>query len=173
MAALRIFNTLYENGFAAPAFLCRTGTGFCAGELPMNVFREGISMGTILIIVLLLLLLGAWPSWPYSRGWGYYPSSSWALCWLWCWCWRLWDAFDRDAAMAKKKLLEDIKLSPARFYRLPGDVMRDRRFGDAERLEILRAWRDEAEAQAVAPLIENAIGELESRLPAHSDHAAE
>ncbi len=32
-------------------------------------------MGTILIIVLILLLLGAWPSWPYSRGWGYYPSS--------------------------------------------------------------------------------------------------
>lgn len=32
-------------------------------------------LGTILIIVLLLLLLGAWPSWPYSRGWGYYPSS--------------------------------------------------------------------------------------------------
>ena len=32
-------------------------------------------MGTILIIVLLLLLLGAWPAWPYSRGWGYYPSS--------------------------------------------------------------------------------------------------
>jgi hypothetical protein len=41
----------------------------------MNDFRERISMGTILIIVLLLLLLGAWPSWPYSRGWGYYPSS--------------------------------------------------------------------------------------------------
>ncbi len=33
-------------------------------------------MGTILIIVLLLLLLGALPSWPYSRGWGYYPSST-------------------------------------------------------------------------------------------------
>ncbi|HVZ27635.1 MAG TPA: DUF3309 family protein [Rhizomicrobium sp.] len=32
-------------------------------------------MGTILIIVLILLLLGAWPSWPYSRNWGYYPSS--------------------------------------------------------------------------------------------------
>ena len=31
-------------------------------------------MGTILIIILLLLLLGSWPSWPYSRGWGYYPS---------------------------------------------------------------------------------------------------
>ena len=31
-------------------------------------------LGTILIIVLLLLLFGAWPSWPHSRGWGYYPS---------------------------------------------------------------------------------------------------
>ncbi|HEY0107469.1 MAG TPA: DUF3309 family protein [Rhizomicrobium sp.] len=32
-------------------------------------------LGTILIIVLLLLLFGAWPSWPHSRNWGYYPSS--------------------------------------------------------------------------------------------------
>jgi hypothetical protein len=31
-------------------------------------------MGTILIIILVLLLIGAFPSWPYSRGWGYYPS---------------------------------------------------------------------------------------------------
>jgi Protein of unknown function (DUF3309) len=31
-------------------------------------------LGTILIIVLILLLLGALPSWPYSAGWGYYPS---------------------------------------------------------------------------------------------------
>jgi hypothetical protein len=31
-------------------------------------------MRTILIIVLLLLLLGALPTWPYSTGWGYYPS---------------------------------------------------------------------------------------------------
>ena len=29
---------------------------------------------TILIIILILLLLGAAPTWPYSRGWGYYPS---------------------------------------------------------------------------------------------------
>lgn len=29
---------------------------------------------TVLLIVLILLLLGALPSWPYSRGWGYYPS---------------------------------------------------------------------------------------------------
>jgi hypothetical protein len=31
-------------------------------------------LGTILIIVLILLLLGALPAWPHSRGWGYYPS---------------------------------------------------------------------------------------------------
>ena len=31
-------------------------------------------MGTILLIVLILLLIGALPSWPYSSSWGYYPS---------------------------------------------------------------------------------------------------
>ena len=31
-------------------------------------------LGTILLIVLILLLLGAIPAWPYSRGWGYGPS---------------------------------------------------------------------------------------------------
>ena len=31
-------------------------------------------LGTILIIVLILILLGSLPAWPYSRGWGYYPS---------------------------------------------------------------------------------------------------
>jgi hypothetical protein len=31
-------------------------------------------VGTLLIIVLVLLLVGALPSWPYSAGWGYYPS---------------------------------------------------------------------------------------------------
>lgn len=31
-------------------------------------------MSTILIILLILLLLGALPTWPYSSGWGYYPS---------------------------------------------------------------------------------------------------
>jgi hypothetical protein len=31
-------------------------------------------MVTILIIVLVLLLIGAIPSWPHSRNWGYYPS---------------------------------------------------------------------------------------------------
>ncbi len=31
-------------------------------------------LGTILLIVLILLLLGAIPAWPHSRSWGYYPS---------------------------------------------------------------------------------------------------
>jgi hypothetical protein len=31
-------------------------------------------MGTILLIILVLILIGAIPTWPYSRGWGYAPS---------------------------------------------------------------------------------------------------
>ena len=31
-------------------------------------------MPTVLIVVLVLLLIGAVPAWPYSRSWGYYPS---------------------------------------------------------------------------------------------------
>ena len=31
-------------------------------------------MVTILLVVLVLMLLGAWPSWSHSRSWGYYPS---------------------------------------------------------------------------------------------------
>jgi hypothetical protein len=33
-----------------------------------------MSLGTILLIIIVLLLIGAIPSWPYSRGWGYGPS---------------------------------------------------------------------------------------------------
>jgi uncharacterized protein DUF3309 len=31
-------------------------------------------MSTILIVILVLLLIGALPTWPYSAGWGYYPG---------------------------------------------------------------------------------------------------
>ena len=31
-------------------------------------------LSTILIIILILILVGSFPSWPYSRGWGYGPS---------------------------------------------------------------------------------------------------
>jgi hypothetical protein len=35
-----------------------------------------MAIGTILLIILILLLVGAVPSWPYSRGWGYGPSGN-------------------------------------------------------------------------------------------------
>jgi hypothetical protein len=31
-------------------------------------------LGTILLIVLIMMLIGAFPAWPHSRSWGYYPS---------------------------------------------------------------------------------------------------
>jgi len=33
-----------------------------------------MSLGTILLIILVILLIGALPTWPYSTGWGYYPT---------------------------------------------------------------------------------------------------
>jgi hypothetical protein len=71
--------------------------------------------------------------------------------------------------MSKKKLFEDIKHNPARIYRAPGDVLRDRRFADPERLEILQAWRDSDPGVAE---IDAALAEVENRL-CHTGHAAE
>ena len=75
--------------------------------------------------------------------------------------------------MSKKKLFEDIKQNPARIYRAPADVLRDRRFADAERLEILRAWRHGQPGAAQEAEIDAAITELEGRLLITSGHAAE
>ncbi len=33
-----------------------------------------MTLGTILLIILILLLVGALPTWPHSSGWGYYPT---------------------------------------------------------------------------------------------------
>jgi Protein of unknown function (DUF3309) len=33
-----------------------------------------MSLGTLLLIILIIILIGALPTWPYSGGWGYYPS---------------------------------------------------------------------------------------------------
>jgi low affinity Fe/Cu permease len=38
-----------------------------------------MTIGTILLILLILFLVGALPTWPYSRKWGYYPSSGLAV----------------------------------------------------------------------------------------------
>lgn len=66
--------------------------------------------------------------------------------------------------MAKKKLLEDIKARPPRFYRLPADVVRDRRFNDDERLQIARAWAGMAADDAIGRQIDDVILEIENRL---------
>lgn len=43
--------------------------------MPLNPKPESkLMLGTILLIVLVLLLVGALPSWPHSKSWGYFPS---------------------------------------------------------------------------------------------------
>ena len=70
--------------------------------------------------------------------------------------------------MARKNLLEDILRNPAKFYRTPADVLRDRRFEDTERAEILRAWSGADDTRGAE--IAAALSELESR---GVHHAAE
>ena len=39
-----------------------------------NKLKREVHMNTILVVVLIVLLIGALPTWPYSANWGYYPS---------------------------------------------------------------------------------------------------
>lgn len=39
-------------------------------------------MGAIFLIILILLLVGALPTWPYSSGWGYYPTGGLGLIFI-------------------------------------------------------------------------------------------
>jgi hypothetical protein len=38
-----------------------------------------VGLGTILLIILIILLIGSLPTWPYSGGWGYYPSGGFGI----------------------------------------------------------------------------------------------
>lgn len=38
-----------------------------------------MTLGTVLLILLLLIMIGALPTWPHSRSWGYYPSGGFGL----------------------------------------------------------------------------------------------
>ena len=75
--------------------------------------------------------------------------------------------------MAKRKLFEEIKLNPRRYYRAPSDVNRDRRFSDEERLRILAAWeldmRSTTDVSESADLrlrqVADARAEVEKRMP--------
>ena len=75
--------------------------------------------------------------------------------------------------MKKAKFLQDAKLDPARFYRNPADVMRDRRLTDEDRLQIIDAWERNTKSQdndgAVAGIEEqlSRLRELRERLGPH------
>jgi hypothetical protein len=56
-----------REGFLAPALSELS-------SLAHNFKENLMSLGTILLIVLILILIGAIPTWPYSRSWGYAPS---------------------------------------------------------------------------------------------------
>jgi hypothetical protein len=47
---------------------------FQGGDNVFNAWRYDMSLGTILLIILILALIGAIPNWGYSSGWGYGPS---------------------------------------------------------------------------------------------------
>jgi hypothetical protein len=40
----------------------------------MDAYWKGSHMNTVLLVILILLIVGALPTWPYSASWGYYPS---------------------------------------------------------------------------------------------------
>ena len=56
----------------------KTGGGTVIAEgfiaVPFNLEENVMTLGTILLIILVLLLIGAVPSWPHSKSWGYGPS---------------------------------------------------------------------------------------------------
>jgi len=51
------------------------GTNAHTGRLVIHQQpTNGVIMSTILLVILILLVIGAMPNWPYSKSWGYYPS---------------------------------------------------------------------------------------------------
>src|SRR5713101_3079322 len=62
----------------------RSMQGTCVYFLMFAVFEQElcscvVMLGTILLIILILILIGALPTWSYSGGWGYYPSGGFGL----------------------------------------------------------------------------------------------
>lgn len=60
--------------FAAAEPVSKPHVKFRRGANKPRVAKDKAMLGTILLIVLVLAVLGALPTWGYSRGWGYYPS---------------------------------------------------------------------------------------------------
>lgn len=70
--------------------------------------------------------------------------------------------------VALGQLVESMRANPARYYRKPGDVKRDRRLNDNQRMDILDAWHQKAllnrESELAAQIFEtkNALGHADS-----------
>jgi len=64
-----------EDSTVEIAFASRTAlpASIDAGRRPLKELQS-MSLGLILLIIVVLLLVGAIPAWPHSRGWGYAPS---------------------------------------------------------------------------------------------------
>jgi hypothetical protein len=60
--------------FAPPQPWCGFRTTKRVGWQANRNKENDMTLGTILLIILILLLVGALPTWPHSRSWGYYPS---------------------------------------------------------------------------------------------------
>lgn len=54
---------------------CKDKSNSCPGS-------DSVCMNIILLVILILLLVGALPTWPYSSGWGYYPSGGLGLVFI-------------------------------------------------------------------------------------------
>jgi hypothetical protein len=61
-----------QTGLSARVELSRCCSVLCTR--PSGPKENPMTLGTILLIILILLLIGALPTWPHSRGWGYYPT---------------------------------------------------------------------------------------------------
>ena len=63
-----------------PPWKREIAAGFGLHDGCISWYRERIVMlGIVLLVILFLLLLGALPTWPHSRSWGYYPSGGFGL----------------------------------------------------------------------------------------------
>jgi hypothetical protein len=64
-----------------PLWEVRSHTAAADAFAPLSAVgeRKIMSLGLILLIVFIVLMLGALPTWPHSRSWGYYPSGSFGL----------------------------------------------------------------------------------------------
>ena len=66
-------------------------------------------LGTILLIILIVILIGALPTWPHSSGWGYYPSGGVGLILIIVivlLCWRIWNERASLASRARSSPCE-------------------------------------------------------------------